>query len=586
MLTSARPRSWLGAVPTRFSVTSGMCRNQFFDAAEVDPDTSQSNDSVPATSGADQTQSADTVGDDEKTFEAEFKAIVDSAVQSVAAEKDAEIQRLTAERDAAIAARKPSLAGQRAALAKVSQLYGGGAPVVRKGESTMSSRGYEMQRALGNIAGAPSFDKEHCKLEIQMSDWLKERMMDFGFTQASSDAIRPAILVPMSLDSLPHQLQKEFSQKFCNGQSDGLSQLFAQSTRGADAGSVANSLLREIQRSGVTAEEFDDLKQTLGTLTTASGGLYLDPAWNGEMIPLLLAIGAHYRLGITAGMLPANGMDRIGREDSIPTAYMVGEGQNITASEGTLGDVNFKAKKMAALVKWNNELSRFGGPVAEARIRSGIARAMTKKEGELILYGTAETTTSWCGVHSFAGRINYTDSGTSQNGVTLGSNGNTFKPEGVAEIPAYLADASLLDVEAEGGAWLMRSMMLSNILNKRGAVYNGTDTSNTGEFMFDGSRGDATRGIAASLGGFPVVKTTEVAKTRSKGSSSILTSVIFAVWKYLHIRRIGVMELAVSTQGDTPFVSDQTWLRAIQHVDVKATRENAFLVADYIDQAA
>jgi hypothetical protein len=47
-------------------------------------------------------------------------------------------------------------------------------------------------------------------------------------------------------------------------------------------------------------------------------------------------------------------------------------------------------------------------------------------------------------------------------------------------------------------------------------------------------------------------------------------------WSEAIIARAGVIEFATSTEGDTAFTTDQTWLRAISRVDFGLRTENVF----------
>jgi hypothetical protein len=48
------------------------------------------------------------------------------------------------------------------------------------------------------------------------------------------------------------------------------------------------------------------------------------------------------------------------------------------------------------------------------------------------------------------------------------------------------------------------------------------------------------------------------------------------------IARAGVLEFATSTQGDTPFANDQTWVRAIMSMDAGARHAKAFTLCDVL----
>ena len=61
------------------------------------------------------------------------------------------------------------------------------------------------------------------------------------------------------------------------------------------------------------------------------------------------------------------------------------------------------------------------------------------------------------------------------------------------------------------------------------------------------------------------------------GSGTNLYQTLCGVFAHWMIGRVGVAEFATSTQGDTPFQNDQTWLRVIQHMDAGPRYEDAFI---------
>ena len=62
-----------------------------------------------------------------------------------------------------------------------------------------------------------------------------------------------------------------------------------------------------------------------------------------------------------------------------------------------------------------------------------------------------------------------------------------------------------------------------------------------------------------------------------------LTYVIGGQWSDLLIGMFGAIEFAATTQGDTPFTYDQTWVRGILSADIAARHDRAFVLLDQLD---
>jgi HK97 family phage major capsid protein len=164
--------------------------------------------------------------------------------------------------------------------------------------------------------------------------------------------------------------------------------------------------------------------------------------------------------------------------------------------------------------------------------------------------------------------------------MTIATDGNTFSPNTPQGMITDLEELNY-DPEADGFAFLMRSKMWGNILDRRTSPH--TAGTYDGEFLFPVNREDIAKGGGTMLRGFPVKRSSQVSNTRSKGASTDLTYVLAGIWKHLLIARIGVMEFAMSNSGDTNFATYQTSLRCVQFIDIAPRYENAFVLCDSID---
>ena len=103
-----------------------------------------------------------------------------------------------------------------------------------------------------------------------------------------------------------------------------------------------------------------------------------------------------------------------------------------------------------------------------------------------------------------------------------------------------------------------------------------------GGFLFNLIR-EAQDGALPALAGYPVVKSTQVSQVRSKGSSSALTYVLGGAFSEVLMGMFGAIEFAATTQSDSAFSRDQTWVRGILSADVQLRHGTAMVLLDNLD---
>lgn len=302
-------------------------------------------------------------------------------------------------------------------------------------------------------------------------------------------------------------------------------------------------------------------------------GIFTELGPKGEMIELVRNREIISRVGATNITLPPNGYLPFPKQTGAATGYWVGEAEAITASSQTTGRLELRARKAAALTTLPNELLRFGTPSVEAFVRSDLAAVLSLLLDTAALEG-AGTATTPLGLINHSGIISHS---TTQK---TGANGDTFEPETPSGMIADIEEQNH-DPNRDGGAFIMRPKMWQNIQHRRADTITSGDQN--GQWLFAINRENIANGAASMLEGYPVYRSTQVSNTRSKGSASDLTYVAFGVWRHMLIGRIGILEFAMATQGDTTFNQDQTKLRAIQHVDVGLRYEDAFAWVDTVD---
>jgi HK97 family phage major capsid protein len=125
----------------------------------------------------------------------------------------------------------------------------------------------------------------------------------------------------------------------------------------------------------------------------------------------------------------------------------------------------------------------------------------------------------------------------------------------------------------------MRKTMYAALMNRRADAVTAADQK--GAFLFHPSRG-AADSPPAELYGTKVVRSSQIANTRSKGASSNLTYILLGYFPDWIVSRLGVMEFLASGLGDSALQNDQTYLRGIQHVDAGPRNAASFVICDQL----
>ena len=420
-------------------------------------------------------------------------------------------------------------------------------PWVTSGPVGQDSVGYSVLKAAAFALGYVG--PEQAKEEIQTHHQLRDLYAGYGFTPHHG---AQSFLVPLASAHLPvfepqgARLQTELRQK-----------MTAQANRYDP--DEASWLLRRTGRVFTKA---------LGTTTDTAGGTLVPLPMLGELIDLQRNLEAFASAGAQEIALPPNGRIQFPKFTAGSTAYWVGEGSAITDSQPTTGNLDLQAKKLGVLVKMNNELLRFASPSAEGLVRFDMARAAALKADLAMLEGSGGT--------QIKGAITYSGI-TAHTASTTGANGDTFQPEDVAKMESKLPDA----VDAPT-AWVMRKSMFAALMNRRADAVSAADGK--GGFLFRDNRSVGTD-RPRELYGTPVVRSSQVSGTRTKGSGNTLTYLLLGYFPDWIVARLGVMEFLASGHGDTALANDQTFLRGIQHIDAGPRNPASFVLCDQLLQA-
>lgn len=422
-----------------------------------------------------------------------------------------------------------------------------GAPHARRGEDPFTSRGYSFLKAFGVISG--HVDSENAKVEREVTDKLKKYYDSYGFRKTLPNSI----LIPFWSDALVGD----------DKLADEVRGVVKAGAGTLDPQEVAH-LRRKMMLGGYT--------KALSWLDETAGGALVAPPAFGELIELLRNNEVLMQAGARVLPMPPQGRITFPRQTSAATAYHVGESVNLTESQQGTGDVVMQAKKLTVLNKIPNELFHFSAIPIEAFIREDMTKVIALKVDKTLLEDVGSSTVpkgliNYASINSFTS----TDAGTTTNGYV-------FQPEDVA-----LMVSKVESVNAEFKAFVMRPMMWASITNMRADSVAANDKK--GPWMFNWTRDigdDMTLGRMAvgKLSGYPVYKSTQIANNRVRSGGTDLTYVLGGDFADFLIAMGGALEFQVSTQGDTPFVADQTWFKGVMYYDGAPRHEASFVWCD------
>lgn len=452
----------------------------------------------------------------------------------------------------------------RQAVTQANQLFNGGPGNggVAVGERG-TSRGFQFQRVLGYQQGMEEFQAENCKVEREFCQDLRAMYRQAGL---ALDGIpingREPMLCVLDSNYIPEEFRQRLAKKFGD-----LPTFIHQGLAGADPDQLRYLAKKHTQHA-------PRIQQALSQFDDSGMGIFLEPGPHGEMIEYIRPREALTKAGVRDIALPPNGYLPFGKQSGQSTGYWVGEAASTTTSQPTTGRSEMRAKKAAALVQIPNELFKFASGTTEAFIRADVGMVIALVEDKAGLEGTG-TMTQPLGVANYPNVVNHTRT------LVVGANGNQFEPRTASAMIVDIENYNF-DVETDGWAWIMRSPLWEQIINRRATMYSGG--GETGPYLFPVNVADYSKGIDYdTLRGYPVIKSGQVTNTITKGSNTALTRVYGGIWRNLLRGRVGVIEFAMATQGDSLFPNYLSQLRAIDFVDFMPRYETCFTIADSID---
>jgi HK97 family phage major capsid protein len=430
----------------------------------------------------------------------------------------------------------------------------GFAPHARVGEDPMSSRGFKFLKMLGLLTQGCT--REQAKHEHDVHERLCKAYEQNGFVWGGAGRtgetrfLAPLATGFMEEGIIPTEFRTEMKSMVIHG-SDGSMDLPDEMRW------VRSKMFEKMGYSG----------KALSWLNELTGGSLVAPPEQGELIELLRNKEALINAGARTVPLPAQGRLKFPRQTAASNTYWVGENSPIPDSNIGTGEITLQAKKLAVMIIAPNELIRFASPAAEALMRDDMTKSLALGLDLAGLEGQGTDTRP-------RGVINY------QNINRITSTAPTTNGDALVANDIYRMIAAVEESNAEFEGFIMRPKTLYKYYQLRAdAVAQG---DKQGVFLFNLIR-EAGEGCKPMLAGSPVTKSTQVSQSRSKGSATNLTYIVGGMWSDCLIGMFGAIEFAATTQGDTSFRNDQTWVRGILSADIQLRHEAAFVLMDNLD---
>lgn len=431
-----------------------------------------------------------------------------------------------------------------------------GAPWIRNGEDPMTSRGFSFMKMIGVLTGA--VPRDEAKVELDFHNRLHQvyckNLGDSGYTMGGNghDGIH-RFLAPLGTSYMqdrvvPADFRREMRMCVRAGMD------------GADHEEMGWIRKKQLGAMGYGTK-------AMSWLNELTGGALVAPPEMGELIELLRNKEALVNAGARTVPLPPQGRLKYPRQTAASTAYWIGENQPIPDTTPGVGEVTLQAKKLAVMIKAPNELIRFASPAAEALMRDDMTKSLALGLDLAGLEGQG-------GDHRPRGIIQYPNINRINSSVP-GANGDKVVGQDI-----YRMVAAVEESNATFESYIMRPKTLFKYYQLRfDAVAQG---DSAGGFLFNLIR-EAGDGTAATLAGYPVVKSTQVSQVQTKGTATNLTYVLGGMFSDVLIGMFGAIEFAATTMGDTSFAADQTWVRGILSTDVQLRHESAFVLLQQLD---
>ncbi len=282
-------------------------------------------------------------------------------------------------------------------------------------------------------------------------------------------------------------------------------------------------------------------------LSSASGaaGSYLIPTEHGALIDILRAKLISQKLGATV-LSDLQGDLSLPRIDASASAQWVADGNAITASNQTLGQVNLAPKHVGSIVEYSRNMLLQSSPSVEEIIRNDLAQLVAEGIDRVVLDGN--------GTNEPLGII----SNSAVPTVAMGTDGAVLTYAKILELLSTIEDAN-----ATATGWAMSPKVAAQLrATKR-------DTSATDSEV-------VLNPDAVALLGLPYIVTSLIGLRTKGASTNKCSSIIIGNWSDVLIGYWGGLEILSNPYESTAFSKGNVQVRVIQSCDVSLRHGASF----------
>lgn len=298
-------------------------------------------------------------------------------------------------------------------------------------------------------------------------------------------------------------------------------------------------------------------QKALSAGTDSEGGFLIEPRYAQGVLDMIRAKTVFNRLGVTRITGLKGAPYRINKLVGGAMGYMIGEDEDITASQQSFDQMELTPKKAAALVPISNDLIRRADAAVEQIVRNDISQTLALLLDKQMLQGDGSSK-NLLGVLNTPGI----------NEVSLGDNGGTPTID-------TLYDA-MYEVEKNNGqvtAWVMHPRTKHTLRKIK---------DSNGQYIL---QPPVSASEPPTLLGLPYYETTQIPINLTVGSSNDCSYILAGQWSEAVIAEWLGLQMDASreatyfngTQLVSAFSRDQSVIRAIVEVDFALRRPELFV---------
>ena len=289
--------------------------------------------------------------------------------------------------------------------------------------------------------------------------------------------------------------------------------------------------------------------------TTGGSNLVATNLLAGSFIEVLrnkarvMQLGARHLTGLVGNV-------DIPRQDSASTAYWVGEGADITESEGVFDKISLTPRTIGTLSQITRQMMMQSSPDIEMLVREDLTAVMALGVDLAAISGTGANGQP-------TGILNQAGVGS----VALGTNGGAPTFDALIELETQLAQANAPE---DNLAYLTNAHVVGELKLLK-------DT--TGRYLWTQytANGMPRAGAPGEINGYPVARSNQIPSNLTKGTGTNLSAILFGNWSELLVGEWGVLEIVPNPYGST-YNSGGIQIRAMQSIDIAVRHAVSFAV--------